>query len=67
MATRRIVAVCSLCGHEYARWFSDAETAAHMAEAHGLHFVQQANPDPTPRPLFSLPGWAPLPAAGPPP
>lgn len=33
-----IVALCSLCGHEYARLFDAAETAEHMAEAHGMHF-----------------------------
>ncbi len=34
----RIVAVCSLCGHEYARWSDEAEMAEHMAEAHGMYF-----------------------------
>ena len=38
MVTKRIVAVCSLCGHEYARWFDEAETYAHMNEAHGMRF-----------------------------
>ena len=42
-----IVAVCSLCSHEYARWFDEAETAEHMAEAHGMYF--------DPRPLRTLP------------
>lgn len=36
--TRRIVALCSLCGHEYAKLFDEAESAEHMAEAHGMYF-----------------------------
>lgn len=35
----KIVAVCSLCGHEYARLFDEAASAAHMAEAHDMYFV----------------------------
>lgn len=35
---RRIVALCSLCSHEYARLFDEAETAEHLAEAHGMYF-----------------------------
>jgi hypothetical protein len=34
----RIVAVCSLCGHEYASWFNKTELDEHMAEAHGMRF-----------------------------
>lgn len=34
----RIVAVCSLCGHEYERWFDEAAYAAHMADVHGMYF-----------------------------
>ena len=34
----KIVALCSLCGHEYARLFDAAESAEHLAEAHGMYF-----------------------------
>lgn len=36
---KKIVAVCSLCGHEYARLFDAAESAEHMAETHSMYFV----------------------------
>lgn len=34
----KIMAVCSLCGHEYARWSDEAESDAHMLDAHGMRF-----------------------------
>jgi hypothetical protein len=34
---RTIVATCSVCGHEYERWFDWTETRDHLSAAHGLH------------------------------
>jgi hypothetical protein len=34
----RLISVCSLCGHEYAKLFDTAELDEHMAEAHGMYF-----------------------------
>ena len=51
MTGLRITAACSLCGHEYARWFDEAASAAHMAEAHDMYLVPGS-----PRP-GDLPRW----------
>ena len=38
MAEKKIIAICSLCSHEYASWPDAAEQDAHMAETHGMFF-----------------------------